>query len=191
MSDFTAVACDDGKVRKLGGGLTVVACVAYRELQPRHVSLGLLHVDGLDATSVISGLVRLAASPPGVVLLDSVTIAGFNVVSLPGVHRATGMPVVVVYTYMPSLGRLSRPLREHFADSELRLKVLSVISSAKEVETPRGRLYIIPWGLSLDEAVRLIELYQVFTRVPEPLRVAHRVASEASEVIMGAWGNAQ
>jgi len=27
---FTVVACDDGEVRKLGGGLTTVACVAYR-----------------------------------------------------------------------------------------------------------------------------------------------------------------
>ncbi|MGC9112541.1 DUF99 family protein [Acidilobus sp.] len=181
--EFTAVACDDGVVRKLGGGVTAVACVSYRELWPRSASIGLIRVDGLDATSVISGMVSLMARPPGVIMLDSITIGGFNFVSLPGLSRLTGMPVVVVYSYMPSLERLSGPLRRHFRDAELRLRAISLVSGAREVNTRRGRLYIVAWGMGVEEAAKLVELYQFFTRVPEPIRVAHRLASEASEVL--------
>ncbi|MGC9071303.1 MAG: DUF99 family protein [Acidilobus sp.] len=180
---FTAVACDDGEVRKLGGGLTAVACVSYVELRPRGASLGLIHVDGLDATSVLSHLVSSISAPPGVIFLDSITIGGFNVVSLAGLSRLTGMPVVVVYTYEPSLGRLKEPLVKHFHDWELRLRALRPIESARRVVTRRGELHLVNWGVDADEAARLVESYQLFTRVPEPLRVAHRLASEASHVL--------
>ncbi|MFP3310115.1 DUF99 family protein [Acidilobus sp. 7A] len=180
---FTAVACDDGVVRKLGGGLTAVACVSYRELWPVEASIGLIRVDGLDATSVLSGMVSLMARPPGVIMLDSITIGGFNFVSLPALHRLTGLPVVVAYSYMPSLRRLEAPLRQHFSDAELRLRAISLVSNARRVETARGELYLVTWGIGLDEARELVESYQVFTRVPEPIRVAHRLASEASDVL--------
>ncbi|MGC9209917.1 MAG: DUF99 family protein [Acidilobus sp.] len=180
---FTAVACDDGEVRKLGGGLTAVACVSYVELRPRGASFGVIHVDGLDATSVLSHLVKTISTPPGVVFLDSITIGGFNVVSIAGLSKLTGMSIVVVYTYSPSLERLREPLVKHFPDWELRLRALRPIEGAERVVTRRGELYLVTWGVSAEEAARLVESYQLFTRVPEPLRVAHRLASEASHVL--------
>jgi len=180
---FTVVACDDGEVRKLGGGLTTVACVAYRELWPSDASLGIIRVDGLDATSVLSGMISLMARPPGAVLLDSITIGGFNVVSLPGLSRLTGMPAIVVYSYEPSVERLEAPLRQHFADAELRLRALAPIRGARRVMTRRGELYLVTWGIELSEAVKVVEAYQYFTKVPEPIRVAHRLASEASRLM--------
>jgi Uncharacterized conserved protein len=180
---FTVVACDDGEVRKLGGGLTTVACIAYRELWPFDASLGLIRVDGLDATSVLSGMISLMARPPGAVLLDSITIGGFNVVSLPGLSRLTGMPAIVVYSYEPSFERLEAPLRQHFADAELRLRALAPVRGARRVMTRRGELYLVTWGVELSEAVKVVEAYQYFTKVPEPIRVAHRLASEASRLM--------
>ncbi|MCG2891724.1 MAG: DUF99 family protein [Acidilobus sp.] len=180
---FTVVACDDGEVRKLGGGLTTVACVAYRELWPFDASLGIIRVDGLDATSVLSGMISLMAKPPGAVLLDSITIGGFNVISLPGLSRLTGMPAIVVYSYEPSFERLEAPLRQHFADAELRLRALAPIRGARRVMTRRGELYLVTWGVELSEAVKVVEAYQYFTKVPEPIRVAHRLASEASRLM--------
>mgnify|MGYP001770753861 CR=1 FL=1 len=178
------MACDDGHVSKLGGGETVLACVAYEELRPVGVAASLVHVDGLDATSVLAGLAGvLAAGGEGVLFLDSLTVAGFNVISLPAVTRLTGLPAVVVYTYRPSLERLEAPLRQHFPDAELRLRVLSPISGARLVATRRGDLYLIAWGIGYGEARDLVELYQVYSRVPEPLRVAHRVASEMSRAL--------
>ncbi len=178
-----AVACDDGEVRKLGEGATAVACVSYFELRPVSASVGLIHIDGLDATSIISALVRRISRPPGVVFLDSITIGGFNVVSLAGLYRLTGLPVVVVYSYSPSIERLRPPLEKHFADWEVRLRALRPIEAAFEAETRRGRVYIVTWGVEEATAVRLVESYQLYTRIPEPLRVAHRLASEVSRLI--------
>lgn len=181
------MACDDGEVRKLGAGATAVACVSYREVRPVAASIGLIRVDGLDATSVLSALISMVSHPPGVVFLDSITIGGFNVVSLAGLTRLTGLPVIVVYTYRPSLERLKEPLVRHFKDWELRLRAIRPVESAYLARTSRGPLYIVSWGVDREEAVRLVEAYQLFTRVPEPIRVAHRLASEASRLI-GAVG---
>lgn len=177
------MACDDGKVRKLGAGTTAVACVSYREVRPISASIGIIRVDGLDATSVLSALISMISRPPGVVFLDSITIGGFNVISLAGLARLTGMPAIVVYTYRPSVERLKAPLIRHFKDWELRLKALRPIESAYLVRTSRGPLYLVSWGVDREESVRLVEAYQLFTRVPEPIRVAHRLASEASRLI--------
>lgn len=182
-AEFTAVACDDGEVRKLGGGTTAVACVSYRELRPVAASVGLIRVDGLDATSVLSTLVTRIGRPPGVVFLDSITIGGFNVVSVPGLARLTGMPVVVAYTYSPSVDRLKAPLQRHFNDWELRLRLLRLIEKAFPARTKKGPLYLVSWGLDREKALSLIESYQLFARVPEPLRVAHRLASETSRLL--------
>jgi Uncharacterized conserved protein len=151
---FTVVACDDGEVRKLGGGLTTVACVAYRGLWPSDASLGIIRVDGLDATSVLSGMISLMARPPGAVLLDSITIGGFNVVSLPGLSRLTGMPAIVVYSYEPSFERLEAPLRQHFADAELRLRALAPVRGARRVMTRGGSSTSLPGALSSARRLR-------------------------------------
>ena len=178
-------ACDDGRVYKLGEGYTTAACVCYDGLRPVGVKLGLLRVDGLEATGVVAYLALAACrGRPGAVLLDSVTIAGFNLVSPPGLARLAGAPVVVVYKYRPSYGRLASAASRAPGPAWLRLRVLRIVEDAVEAETRRGRLYIIPWGLPLREALGLVESLQVHARTPEPLRAAHMVASAASRALL-------
>lgn len=180
------IGCDDGRVSKLGpGSWTLLVCVSIARsdgtLAPRGVSVSPLRVDGLDASSLVAHaalqLSRGASSP--VLFLDSITIGGFNVVSPPTVYRLAHVPVVVAYTYRPSFERLARAASKlptyRYIEAILRLA-----DSYSEVKTRRGILYLIAWGLSPREAAEAAEAFQVHSRKPEPVRVAHYIASALS-----------
>ncbi|GBF08726.1 UPF0215 protein [Aeropyrum pernix] len=182
------VGCDDGRVEKLGpqAGFTAVACISWdnRLRLPLAGSLGLVRVDGVDATSVLAGLVLRLGAAGRPVLLDSLTIGGFNIVSPPGVERLTGSPVIAVYNYRPSLERLESGLRSsRLPLAGVRARVLSLVEEAVEASTPRGPVYLVAWGLEASEARRLVLETQVYGRKPEPVRIAHYTASEASEAL--------
>ncbi|BAN89838.1 uncharacterized conserved protein [Aeropyrum camini SY1 = JCM 12091] len=182
------MGCDDGRVEKLGpeAGFTIVACISWdaRLRTPVDGALGLVRVDGVDASSVLAGLVLKLGAAGKPVLLDSLTIAGFNIVSPPALERLVGSPVLAVYNYRPSMERLVAGLRSSGLPlAGERMRVLSLVEGAVEAETPRGTVYLVAWGMEAPEAVRLAVETQVYGRKPEPVRIAHYTASEASEAL--------
>ncbi|MCE4628484.1 MAG: DUF99 family protein [Desulfurococcales archaeon] len=183
-----AIACDDGLVKKLGTGWTVAACVLWdRDRGPQRIAHLPIHVDGLDATSQLLFIVRHLASHASsldAVFFDSVTIGGFNIVSIPSIYRGVTAPVIVVYKRRPRWDRIRRALYEHFPDYEIRLRVVSIVRSASAVHTREGILYVVAWGADMESARRLIERYQMGSRVPEPLRFAHLYASALSRLLI-------
>ena len=180
------VACDDGVVRKLGwgSGFTLVSCILWDvvEGEPVDAALAPIRIDGLDASDVIVGLVEVLRAPGSPLIVDSVTIAGFNVVNPLTIMKVVASPVVYVYKYMPSLERLLGGLEKAGLPlSEVRARVIElVVSSVRPVETRRGVVYMAAMGMSFRDAASLIEELQVYSRIPEPLRLAHYTASEAS-----------
>ncbi|MCE4624836.1 MAG: DUF99 family protein [Desulfurococcales archaeon] len=182
------IACDDGVVNKLGGGFTVVACVLYGS---EHGLTGVGHlpikVDGLDASSQVAYIARRMTGqcPSGAVeavFFDSITIGGFNIISPPTIAAASGAPVVFIYKRAPNLSKIADAVI-HTRYSWIRMRVLTLLSTVREVNTLKGPLYVVTWGLLPEEARSLIEKYQVHARMPEPLRIAHYIASSISRVI--------
>ncbi len=177
-------ACDDGEVRKLGAGYTIAACISWdSSAGVDGIAFSPIHVDGLDATGIVS---FLAASLGRVeaVLLDSLTIGGFNVVSPATLHEATGAPVAVVYTYEPSLERLRRGLSSAgLPCSSVRERILRLVEARRRIQTPRGPLYIVTWppGTPLEGLVSRLVIYD---RKPAPLRAAHYIASALSRLLI-------
>jgi endonuclease V-like protein UPF0215 family len=178
------IACDDGEVKKLGYGKTVISCISYREVWPENIKIGIIHTDGLDATSIISYLIKILSNgKKSIVLFDSITIAGFNVISLPGIEKLTGFPSIVIYSYKPSVKNLLDALRPHFKDSEIRELAINQIKSYKKIESKKGILYIVNWGVNTEDAIEIINSYQFYSRIPEPLRISHIISSQVSKII--------
>ena len=178
---MTLVAgCDDGFVDK-NSRYTLMACVFYRGHLPQYVRLGLVRIDGLDATSVLAGLL---GHDVDMVFLDTIVYAGFNIVSISGLKRLVGSDVIAFYPYRPSYERLAEPVRKYLSNPEIRLRLLGQLKWLRELETRHGRVFSID---SLDDPVETkgwIERYQFFSRIPEPLRVAHVVASQSSMLLL-------
>ena len=181
------VACDDGIVLKLGGGYTVEACIAWGPRGPEEAAFLPVHIDGLDATGQVCMMARVLSARMGgseAVLLDSLTTAGFNIVSPATVSRCAGAPVIVAYKRRPRLGRIRAALEKHFPDYLLRWRVLRLLREVERVETRLGPLYLVTWGVGKREAGALVERYQYRSRMPEPLRLAHLFASEISRLLI-------
>lgn len=189
------VACDDGVVKKLGrgAGRAIVACVSWSldygpPGLPSSVLLTSVEIDGLDATSIVAAAALELSGPGNVLLLDSVTIGGFNVVS-PGAYRLlTRGEVIIIYTRRPRLHRILVALEKSGSDlgGVKRRVIEAVVGRVTRVETARGHLYIYA-TTPLEEAVKLVTLTQAHARKPEPLRVAHYTASAASRVVGEEW----
>lgn len=185
-----AIGCDDGRIRKLSPeewALYVCASMVRRNglLYPSRAVIGRIRVDGLDATSILGYAIRSVASDldrAEAVFLDSLTIAGFNIVSPYALRILTGIPVIVTYTYKPSYARLARAA-SRLPTYRLIEGLLRLAGEAIPLETPHGVVYVVTSGLGEEEALSILKSYQVHTRKPEPVRLAHQLASELSLII--------
>jgi endonuclease V-like protein UPF0215 family len=110
------------------------------------------------------------------VLIDGAALGGFNVVDIDRLHAATGIPMATVTRDPPDLERIGSALRKHFPDWERRLEVISR-KRLREVRTEHKPLLVSSIGMEDHEADILISRSIVRGAVPEPLRVAHIIAS--------------
>jgi len=137
-----------------------------------------VRVDGTDATEVLSKAVSRSRYRRGLalILLDGAALGGFNVVDIEALHEGTGIPVATVTREKPDLDAMERVLRRKFADWERRLEILRR-NELIRVETPHKPLYATVAGLAPRELKEAIHRCTVRGALPEPVRVAHLIAT--------------
>jgi len=173
------VGVDDGAFAR-GDRYAPVAAVAM--VLPEHVEAvrtSRVRVDGTDATSRVVSLVRSLGSLEGVraVLVDGAVVGGFNVVDLDRVHRALRVPVVAVTRRAPDFPRIHEALRKWFPrTAEVRWKLLRA-HRLHPVATAGAPILCAAAGCSRTDAAVLVRRSTVRGYWPEPLRLAHLVAS--------------
>lgn len=135
-------------------------------------------VDGDDATDRISEMVNTSRHKQQirVIMLDGITVGGFNIVDLKELFDNTGIPIIVVTRKMPDLASIKKAI-ENFKDKEEKLKALNSAGEIYKVDVNSGRVYIHPWGVDLDDAKKIVKLSVRRGFIPEPIRVAHLIAS--------------
>lgn len=135
-------------------------------------------VDGDDANAVLEGMVNGSRFKRQlkVMLIDGVALGGFNVVDIDALFQAVGVPVITVTRDPPDLEEMEAALRKHFPDWGRRLEVLAR-KELREVDTGHKPVLISVAGMGFADAVEIIRRCLVRGAVPEPLRVAHIIAS--------------
>lgn len=136
-------------------------------------------VDGDDATDRL--LERIAASRYreglALIMLDGVALGGFNLVDIHRLHRELGIPVATVTRRPPDLAAMEAVLRRKFADADRRIELLRRSATA-EVPTAAGRPLIAgSVGIGPEELKGIITRTTVRGSLPEPIRLAHLVAT--------------
>lgn len=136
--------------------------------------------DGSDATETIVEMVTKSKhfGQVRVLVLDGVTYAGFNVVDIAAVHEQTGIPVIVVMRDCPDLERMRRAL-DNLPDPEVRWKVIIRAGEIYRVNSREGEnpVYIQVCGMDVEDAREVVRLSATHSNIPEPLRVAHLIAT--------------
>lgn len=139
-------------------------------------------VDGEDATDTVldlleaSGIVETAAA----VAFDGGAVGGFNVVDLERVREALGVPALAVMREPPDEDAVREALAEHVDGAEERLAVLTR-EPVREVDVGEGVAYVRHAGGRFEDVEALLAEHTVRGRTPEPVRVAHLVATAAGE----------
>jgi endonuclease V-like protein UPF0215 family len=179
--EIRVLGVDDGKFVPHVKGQVLVVGVVFRG---GYWLDGVMHtkvaVDGFDATDNIAAMIT--SSPHHkqlrVVMLNGITFAGFNVVDIKALNKATNLPVITVTRDKPDLNEIQEAL-QNLPESERRWKLIRDAGEPFEVSTrkQKEKIYVQTAGVSAEDAEKIIRLTSTRSSVPEPLRVAHLIAS--------------
>ena len=139
---------------------------------------GELTVDGDDSTEVITKLVTESPyfEAAQAIMLDGITFGGFNIVDLDLLNERTGLPVVTVTRRMPDMEAMEQALSRHLPlrkELPQLLRAHPLFSFAKRPQP----LWVACVGATQSEVALLLKKSFVRGSFPEPLRLAHMVAS--------------
>ena len=135
-------------------------------------------VDGLDATKVLVKMISDSRYREQLhaILLDGASLAGFNVVDIEGLYEKTGVPVISVTRDSPDFDAMKKALQAKCMDWEKRWEWLNK-GEVWRVKTRHNPLYVRGMGVSCAEAQEIITLATIRGALPEPVRLAHIIAS--------------
>ncbi|HMK53490.1 MAG TPA: DUF99 family protein [Methanobacteriaceae archaeon] len=133
--------------------------------------------DGNDATSRLVEMVTISRHRDqiGVIMLDGITFGGFNVVDIQKIFQKTGIPIIVIMRKEPDLSKIKKAL-ERFSDGKKRWDLVKKAGKILKIDNPEP-IYIQISGISSEDAEEIVKLAITRSAIPEPIRVAHIIAS--------------
>jgi endonuclease V-like protein UPF0215 family len=173
------MAVDDGPFKFGDAEALLVGIVVRGKGYLEAVYASTVSVDRLDATQTVTELVLGSKQLPQLkaILLDGLTLAGFNVVDIEALHRETGVPVVTVVDKVPDPDAIRKALEGRFEDWEERFALISA-PETHTVDLPDGgTLTCHVAGMDTEVAKDLLRVTTVRGHLPEALRMADLVAS--------------
>ncbi len=135
-------------------------------------------VDGFDSTEKISNaIIKSKYEDLRIIMLDGITFGGYNVVDIKELFEKTGMPVITVNRKKPDLEKFKAGMR-NLSDYERRLKAVGNAGEFYYAHLSSGkRLCFQKCGIEAKDAEEIIRLSSKHAAIPEPLRVAHLIAT--------------
>jgi endonuclease V-like protein UPF0215 family len=135
-------------------------------------------VDGSDATHVCKEMIKNTRHRKQLkaMMLDGIALGGFNVVDINEVYSATNLPVITITRDEPDFGKIKKALQQNFDDWKERLNLMKK-GKLHKVKTLHNPIYVKCVGISIKEAKEIIKLSTIRGAIPEPIRVAHLIAS--------------
>ncbi|UCE91361.1 MAG: DUF99 family protein [Methanobacteriota archaeon] len=137
-----------------------------------------VEVDGTDSTDRVVEMISRSRYKDQIraVMIDGIAFAGFNVLDIEDLSRRTALPVLTVTRDMPDMGEIRNALKKHFDDWQRRLELVTRLG-LERVKTAHKPLYACGVGLDWKEFEELVAISTVRGVVPEPVRIAHLIAS--------------
>jgi endonuclease V-like protein UPF0215 family len=136
-------------------------------------------VDGLDATEKLSEMINSSKHKQQlkVIMLDGITLGGFNIIDVKKLYSETKIPVIVINRKIPDLKSIKTALEKNFDDFEKRWKMILNAGKIKELKLEKFSIYYQNLGLEDEETEEIILISTKHAQIPEPLRVAHLIAT--------------
>lgn len=136
-----------------------------------------IKIDGLDATmKIVKAVKKTKHKDLRVIMLGGITFGGFNFVNIKELYRKTGLPVLVVIRRKTNMKKF-REAMKRLPDFEKRWKSVENAGDFFRILLKGKGIYFQKTGLTEEEAKKIIKLTARRGLIPEPLRVAHLIAS--------------
>ena len=135
-------------------------------------------VDGSNASKKVTEMILGSRYRDQIklILIDGIALAGFNILDLDFIHSSLEIPVLTVTRDRPDFGKMRAALMKYFPDWRDRADLLTR-HDLREIPTEHKPLYASGIGLEWREFEELVRITTVRGAVPEPLRVAHLIAT--------------
>lgn len=162
-----------------------LVAVACKGLQLIHVDHTYIDVDGLNSTDRILELYQRCPFRPElrVIMIDSPTMGGFNILNPFRIHAETGLPVLLVPDSQPR-SPIVEVYRHVFPDRTAQIEVLQQLPpledlslSIKTDPNVVGKVYFHVIGAEKPDITGLLSYLAEYSLIPEPLRLAHIIAA--------------
>lgn len=135
-------------------------------------------IDGADATKKCIDMINNTRHKIQLkaVLIDGVALGGFNILDLDNLYNSTKVPIITITRDNPDFKKIEKALKKNFRDWEKRLDLIKN-GRLYKIETSHKPIFIKCVGLSINEAKEIIKISTIRGVIPEPIRVAHIIAS--------------
>ncbi len=178
-SEIRVLGIDDGKFTPRTQGSVIVIGVVFRGgCWVDGVMHTTVAIDGFDATEQIASMIN--SSPHckqlRLVMMNGITFAGFNVVDIKKLNSATKLPIMVLVREKPDLDAIKKAIN-NLPRSDERWNMILNAGQIFEIKCGDKKLYMELAGVSEANAIEIVELTSTRSNFPEPLRIAHIIAS--------------
>ena len=138
--------------------------------------------DAMDATNKISDMIRTSShyQQLRVIMLNGTTYAGFNIVNIQKLFEFTGLPVISITNEKPDINYIKKTLRT-LPQWVKRWKDIEDAGEVIMLKRDNSKIYMQIAGLLREDAEKIISICSKRSIIPEPLRVAHIIASGLSK----------
>ncbi len=182
--EIRVLAIDDGRFVPHTEGTAEIVGVVYRG---GYWFEGIMHtevyIDGLEATEKIAIMIKNSPyyRELGVIVMDGITFAGFNVVDINELSHKVDLAVISVTRKKPDMEEIRRTLK-NLPNFEKRWQAILNAGRLFEVGTKHGEnpIYVQIAGVMYEDAIKILKKTSTRSNIPEALRVAHIIASGLS-----------
>lgn len=132
-----------------------------------------ISIDGMNSTSRIIKMVNSCKfhSMIQCIFLDGITMGGFNVIDIRELCKKTKIPVIVIMRTLPDQEKIFQTLSK--LGMENKIKLIEKAGPIKKI----GNIFVQLSGIKEEAATEFINLTTKNAIIPEPIRIAHIIAS--------------
>jgi endonuclease V-like protein UPF0215 family len=180
MKDFPiTIGIDDAKFKlKSGSTRTFLIGVVCQGTRLVNVLKMPIDIDGDDATIAIINLVKPIEKHVQVILTETITFGGFNIIDLEEIYNKIKKPIIAVTDRSVDLESVKEALIKKFPNA-YKSKFIKIVNAGNLYKTQiltaggMSNIFFHVKGLNINQVEQLLHKLCIDSKLPEPIRLAH------------------
>ncbi len=176
--EVRVIGIDDGFFKKGYDKEVIIVGVIFRGYkQIDGVLSNKITVDGFDVSEKIVEMIKRSThyNQLRYIMTNGVSFGGFNLIDFKYIYEELKLPIISVVRKKPDIKKFLE-VSKKLDNYEKRIKIIENYPEIKSCNTKFGIAFFQCYGIDPDYACNLIKLLARYSRIPEPVRVAHLIA---------------